>query len=393
MDIYQQSLAAHRKKQGKLGIESLMSVKNREELSIAYTPGVAEPCRVIASNEGESFNLTMRGRTVAVISNGTAVLGLGNIGAAAGLPVMEGKAVLMKEFAGVDAIPLVINESDPKKIIQFVRQVAPTFAGINLEDIAAPDCFLIEDDLQDLGIPVFHDDQHGTAIVVTAALRNAAVVVNKKWTDLNVVVVGAGAAGLAISQMLLGLAREGGEYKPVDGLESVKSVTVVDSKGGICDKRADINDYKDAITKVPGGSVQCGSLTEVIAGKDVVIGVSQPNVIAPEMINTMAKEPIVMAMSNPTPEIMPEDALEAGAAVVATGRSDFPNQVNNVLAFPGVFRAVIDGRLTKITAVQKAAAAKALAEMVSSPTKDKILPDPFEPGIANVVAQAMLAVK
>lgn len=377
-DIYQRSLEAHSDKQGKLQVESRMPVKNRDDLSLAYTPGVAEPCRVIAQDTARSFDLTWRGRTVAVVSDGTAVLGLGNIGPEAALPVMEGKAVLLKEFGGVDAVPLVINAQTPAEIISFVKAVAPSFAGINLEDIAAPACFEVEDALQDIGIPVFHDDQHGTAIVVAAALQNAAKVVGKDFTKLRVVVVGAGAAGLAVAKMLLGVTR-------------VADVIVVDSKGILSKSRSDLNTYKSMMVEVMNTDGREGDLMVAMQGADAVIGVSGPGTITADMVRVMADQAIVMAMANPTPEIMPDEAKAAGAAVIATGRSDFPNQVNNVLAFPGIFKAVIDGRLTTITPEMKAAAVTALAGMVSDPTANKILPEPFEPGIAETVAAAVLA--
>ena len=390
-DIYQRSLEAHQDARGKLSIQSLMSVKNRDELSIAYTPGVAEPCRVIAQDKARSFDLTWRGRTVAVVSDGTAVLGLGNIGPEAALPVMEGKAVLLKEFGGVDAVPLVINAKNPDEIVDFVRAIAPSFAGINLEDIAAPACFLIEDALQDIGIPVFHDDQHGTAIVVAAALRNAAKVVGKEYADLKVVVVGAGAAGLAVTQMLLGVTRSAGAFTPVEGVPRVADVIVADSKGIISRARNDLNDYKKMMVEVTNSAGREGDVMTAIQGADVVIGVSGPGSITAEMVRSMAHGAIVMAMANPTPEIMPDEAKAAGAAVVATGRSDFPNQVNNVLAFPGIFQAVIKGRLTSITPQMKAAAVEALAELVPDPTAEHILPDPFEGKIAESIATAVLA--
>lgn len=389
--VYEESVALHKRHKGKLTVSSLTPVTNREELSLAYTPGVAEPCRVIAKDPAASFDLTWRGRTVAVVSDGTAVLGLGNIGPEAALPVMEGKAVLLKEFGGVDAVPLVINATTPEEIVAFVKAVAPSFAGINLEDIAAPACFAVEDALQDIGIPVFHDDQHGTAIVVAAALRNAATVVGKDYADLRVVVVGAGAAGLAVTQMLLGVTRTAEGFTAVDGVPKVADVIVTDSKGIISSARDDLNEYKKMMVEVTNQTNRTGSLMDAMQGADVVIGVSGPDTISADMVRAMGEKPIVMAMANPTPEIMPDVAKEAGAAVVATGRSDFPNQVNNVLAFPGIFRAVIEGRLTTITPHMKAAAVEALAGLVTAPTADLILPQPFDAGIAETVAAAVRA--
>lgn len=392
-DVYQQSVELHRTHQGKLGVQSLISVKNRQELSLAYTPGVAEPSRLIAANPAESFTLTMRGRTVAVISDGSAVLGLGNIGPEAAMPVMEGKALLMKEFAGVDAVPLVIATQDTADIIRFVTQVAPSFAGVNLEDISAPRCFAIEEALQELGIPVFHDDQHGTAIVVTAALKNAATVVNKPYRELKVVVVGAGAAGLAISKMLLGIECQADQCRRLTTEDTVADLIVVDSQGAIYADRADLNPYKKAVALGSNHSRKTGSLAEVMVGADVVIGVSGPETISAEMVVSMAPGAVVFAMANPVPEIMPELALSAGAAVVATGRSDFANQINNVLAFPGIFKAVIDGRLPRITTAMKIAASEAIAATIPQPTATQIIPDPFFPHLAERVAEAVLAHK
>jgi len=390
-DVYSDSLALHRQFKGKLGVQSLISVKNRHDLSLAYTPGVAEPCRVIAQDPEASFELTMRGRTVAVISDGSAVLGLGNIGPEAAMPVMEGKSLLLKEFGGVDSVPLVIRTQDTEEIIRFVQQVAPSFAGINLEDISAPRCFEIEERLQDLGIPVFHDDQHGTAIVVYAAVLNAAKVVGKPFSDLKVVIVGAGAAGIATAKMLLGL--DGSAHlhqvQRLENVERVKDVIMVDSQGALSPERTGLNEYKQMMVEFGNLDHQAGSLADVIVGADVVIGVSGPNTITQAMVKTMAAEPIVFAMANPLPEILPPDAKAAGAAVIATGRSDYPNQVNNVLVFPGIFRAVVESRLPKITASMKYCAARALAAVVAEPSADEILPDPFSPNLAAIVAEAV----
>jgi len=390
--LYEESVIYHRTHKGKLATTSVVSVQNKHDLSLAYTPGVAEPCRVIAANPEEAYNLTWKGRTVAVISDGSAVLGLGNIGAKAAIPVMEGKALLMKEFAGIDAIPLVIDSQNTEEIIRFVEHVAPNFAGINLEDISAPRCFQIEEALQNIGIPVFHDDQHGTAIVVSAALHNAAQVVDKPYSSLKVVVVGAGAAGLAISRMLLGLDCNSGSCKYIKGIDGVQDLIVVDKIGALYAGRENQNVFKQAIAGMSNKSRKKGSLSEVIKGADVVIGVSGPNSITPEMVSSMGEKSIVFAMANPTPEIMPDEAKKAGAYIVATGRSDFPNQINNVLAFPGMFKAVIDGRLKSITPQMKIAAAHALREMVVNPTVDNIIPDPFTPHLAEKVSQAVLGV-
>lgn len=390
-DLYQQSVALHKKHQGKLETRSRISVTNKVELSLAYSPGVAEPCRVIQKDPQAAYDLTLKGRTIAVISDGTAVLGLGDIGAVAGLPVMEGKSLLLKEFGGVDSVPLVIDTKDSAEIIKFVKYVAPTFAGINLEDISAPRCFEIEEALQDIGIPVFHDDQHGTAIVVTAALHNAAKVVGKNYHDLQVVIVGAGAAGLAVGKMLLGLDCKSNSCQRLPEVESVKDVILVDSKSALHPDRSDLNLYKMAFALSSNHQKKTGSLAEVMAGADVVIGLSRPGLITPEMVKSMSPQAIVFALANPTPEIMPDEAMAAGAMVVATGRSDFPNQINNVLAFPGIFRAVVDGRLTKITTQMKLTAAAALASMVPSPTAEQVVPNPFTPNLAQNLSAEILA--
>ncbi len=389
-DINTQALQLHRQHQGKIEIKLRVPLQDRHDLSLAYTPGVAEPCRVIAQDPTQSFDLTWRGRTVAVVSDGSAVLGLGNIGAAAGLPVMEGKAALLKQFGGVDAVPLVIDTQDTDEIVRFVQQIAPSFAGINLEDIAAPRCFEIEERLQDIGIPVFHDDQHGTAIVVSAALQNAAKVVGKPYASLRVVIMGAGSAGWAIAQTLLGLACSSTKCERLSKAVTVRDVILVDRCGAINQKRSDLGHYKKLMAAYTNQDKKSGSLAEVIRGADVVIGVSGPKLITAAMIQSMASQPIVFAMANPTPEIMPEEAKAAGAAVVASGRSDYPNQINNVLAFPAIFRAVIDGRLSRITLAHQQAASQALAKLVPKPTAEKIIPDPFTPNLAKKVAAAIL---
>lgn len=393
MDVYQKSLDLHKKYRGKLGTTPLVNVTNKEELAIYYTPGVAEPSRAIAKDPALSYDLTLRGRTIAVISDGSAVLGLGDIGAEAAMPVMEGKALLLKEFGGVDAFPLVINAKQAPEIIQFVRQVAPTFAGILLEDITAPKCFMVEEQLQNLGIPVFHDDQHGTAIIVKAALMNAAKAVNKDFSGLNVVIVGAGAAGLAVARMLLGLNCSEDRCDRLPGSTSVGDVIVVDSKGALYSGRDGQNIYKQAVSGLSNKHRKSGSLADVIQGADAVIGVSGPDTISKEMVGSMNEKAIVFAMANPIPEIMPDIAKAAGAAVIATGRSDFPNQINNVLAFPGIFRAVIKGRLTTITHQMKEAAVQTLAAEVPNPTPDHIVPDLFHPDLAEKISEAILKAK
>lgn len=391
--INERAITFHKIHQGKLKTSGVTPVKNRDDLSLVYTPGVAAVSLLIAKNKLLSYDYTWRGRAVAVISDGSAVLGLGNIGPEASLPVMEGKALLLKEFGGVDAVPLVIDTQDPAEIIRFVTHVAPSFAGILLEDISAPRCFQIEEALQGIGIPVFHDDQHGTAIIVAAALRNAARAVGKQYGDLRVVIVGAGAAGLATAKMLLGLSCQSDRCEIMPGGSRVKDVIIVDKKGALLPGRADQNIYKQAVASLSNMDRRSGSLEQVISGADALIGVSGANTISVNMVSRMAPKAIVFAMANPTPEIMPDVAKNAGATVVATGRSDFPNQINNVLAFPGIFRAVIQGRLSTITPEMKQAASDAIAALIPHPSAENIVPDPFFPGLADYVAKAVLAVK
>lgn len=386
-DVYQQSVELHRKNRGKLGIESRIVVKDRGDLSLVYTPGVAQVCREIAKNENESFDLTWRGRTVAVVSDGSAVLGLGNIGAAAGMPVMEGKAMLFKKFGGVDAIPLCVDLHTADELVNFVKAIAPSFGGINLEDIAAPICFEVEDRLQDLGIPVVHDDQHGTAMVVTAALINSAKVVGKKYEDLTVVISGAGAAGLAIAQMLLSVDRVHGKLVEVKG-KRVKNVIILDSKGIIDENGGGL---KTEFAKITNLEKRGGGLSEAIGGADAFIGVSKGGIMSAEMVASMAKDAIVLGMANPEPEIMPDVAKAAGAKVVGTGRSDYPNQVNNSLVFPGLFKGLLASRATRVSTGVKQAAVMALANFVE-PTVDKILPSMFDPGQADAIAKAVIEV-
>ena len=389
-DIASKAVQYHKTNRGKIAITSVVPVDNKDDLSLAYTPGVAAVSKEIAAHPDKAYDLTWRGRSVAVISDGSAVLGLGNIGPLAALPVMEGKALLLKQYGGVDAVPIVINTQDPSGIIEFVKQISPSFAGINLEDISAPRCFQVEEALQDIGIPVFHDDQHGTAIVVRAALHNAARVVGKRYEDLHVVIVGAGAAGLAIAKMLLGMNCNAESCSRIAHAESIKDLIIVDKHGAIYAGREDQNVYKQAIAAVSNTGKRRGSLLDIIEGADAIIGVSGPNTISSERVRRMNKDAIVFALANPTPEIMPDLAIEAGAAIVATGRSDLPNQINNVLAFPGVFRAVINGKLKQITQEMKLAASDALIELTPNPTNSHIIPDAFTPHLAEQVASAIL---
>lgn len=365
-------LAAHRG--GKLSVQAKRRIRTRRDLSIAYTPGVAEVSRAIAADPALAKKYTIAGRTVAVVSDGSAVLGLGDVGPKAALPVMEGKCAIFKEFAGLDAFPIVLDVHDVDGIVAAVRAIAPTFAAINLEDIAAPQCFAVEEQLQDLGIPVMHDDQHGTAVVVLAGLLNACRVTKRDLADMHVVVVGAGAAGTAIARMLV---------------PRVTDIMLVDSHGMVCAERADLNAPKRALLEITNKRGVCGSLTDALTGADVFIGVSKAGLLTPAMIRAMATDPIIFAMANPTPEIMPDVARAAGAAIVATGRSDYPNQVNNALAYPGIFRGAIDASATRITEAMKLAAANALAALVKRPTSDAIIPSIFDRRVVPAVARAV----
>ncbi len=379
------SLVIHEQLRGKIGIFNKLPVKTRDDLSIAYTPGVARPCEVIAQDKSAASRLTIKGNAVGVVSDGSAVLGLGNIGPLAAIPVMEGKAMLFKEFAGIDAWPICLDTQDADEIIETVRRIAPVFGGINLEDIGAPKCFYIEEALQDLGIPVFHDDQHGTAIVLLAALINAAQVVERPLESLRVVINGAGAAGTAIAKLLRCVGQNPDVCIPV------KDIVVCDSKGAIHSGREDLNPQKEALLSFTNLTQRAGKLPEILKGADVFIGVSKGNLIGAAEVKSMANDPIILAMANPTPEIMPDLAREAGAAVVGTGRSDFPNQVNNVLAFPGIFRGALDAGATRITESMKIAAARSLADAVIEPTAEQILPEPLDLSVAPRIAAAVSA--
>ncbi|MAO24809.1 MAG: NAD-dependent malic enzyme [Phycisphaerae bacterium] len=386
-DAYEQSVELHRQHQGKIEIKSKVPLDTREDLSRAYTPGVARPCERIHADVNESFDLTMRGNSVCVLTDGTAVLGLGNIGPAAAMPVMEGKACLFKAFANIDAIPLCVQvpegDAGTQQLIEIAKAIAPSYSGINLEDIAAPRCFAVEDALQDIGIPVMHDDQHGTAIVLLAAMINAMRVVGKEFTDARVVINGAGAAGTAIAKLLRCVDHES------DVCVSVKEVIMCDSKGIIGPDRTDLNDEKKALlafTNRPGIS---GTVHDAIKDADVFIGVSVGNLLCADDVRRMNNDAIILAMANPIPEITPDEARKGGAAVIGTGRSDFPNQVNNVLAFPGIFRGAIDARATRINGRMKLAAVHALANAVQNPSPDQILPDPLDHSIAPLVAKAV----
>ncbi len=382
-DYDNESLQLHRQLRGKWEIHSRVPLKTREDLSRAYTPGVAAVSEAIAVDPSAAYELTMKGNSVAIVSDGSAVLGLGNIGARAALPVMEGKAILFKAFADIDGVPIVVDTNSSEEIIATVRAIAPTFGGINLEDIAAPACFEVEAALQDLGIPVFHDDQHGTAIVLLAALINASRVTGKPLEQMKVVINGAGAAGTAIARLLRCVGHDPSVCVPV------ADILVCDSRGIICPQRSDLTNEKQALLSYTNNSGVTGNLQDALKNADVFIGVSKGNLLSGEDVKTMAAEPIILAMANPIPEIMPAAALNAGAAVVGTGRSDFPNQVNNVLAFPGIFRGALDAAAPEITENMKTAAAHALANAVDEPTAEKILPDPLDHTVAHRVAAAV----
>lgn len=376
MTLREEALHMHRVNKGKLESKSKVPVKNARDLSLAYSPGVAEPCKEIYDKPETVYEYTMKGNMVAVVSDGTAVLGLGNIGPEAALPVMEGKAVLFKSFAGVDAFPICLNTTDVDKIVETVKLLEPTFGGVNLEDIAAPHCFAVEERLKkEANIPVFHDDQHGTAIVTVAGLVNALKITNKKLNEIRVVANGAGAAGIAIIKLLY--------------TYGVRDIIMCDTKGAIYEGRAQgMNGIKNDVAKFTNRDKLSGSLADVIKGADVFIGVSAAGALTAEMVSTMNQDPIIFAMANPTPEIMPEEAKAAGAAVIGTGRSDFPNQVNNVLAFPGIFRGALDVRATHINEKMKIAAVEAIAGLIREDElhADYVIPGPFDPRVAPEVA-------
>ncbi|KYD10789.1 MULTISPECIES: NAD(P)-dependent malic enzyme [Heyndrickxia] len=379
MTLREEALHMHRINKGKLESKSKVTVRNAKDLSLAYSPGVAEPCKMIYDKPETVYEYTMKGNMVAVVTDGTAVLGLGNIGPEAALPVMEGKAVLFKSFAGVDAFPICLNSTDVDKIVETVKLLEPTFGGVNLEDIAAPNCFEVEERLKkEANIPVFHDDQHGTAIVTVAGLVNALKLVGKKMSEIKVVASGAGAAGIAIIRLLY-------HY-------GVRDIIMCDSKGAIFEGRTfGMNDIKSEVAKYTNRERKEGALADVIEGADVFIGVSVAGALTKEMVESMKTDAIIFAMANPDPEIMPDDAKQAGAKVIGTGRSDFPNQVNNVLAFPGIFRGALDVRATHINEEMKIAAVEAIAELISETelNADYVIPRPFDPRVAPAVAAAV----
>ena len=378
MTTNEKALMLHKQWNGKLETISKTPVKSREDLALAYTPGVAEPCKVIAEDKEAAYTYTWKSNTVAVVSDGSAVLGLGNIGPYAAMPVMEGKAVLFKEFGGVNAVPICLDTQDTEEIIKAVTYLAPGFGGINLEDISAPRCFEIEERLKEiLDIPVFHDDQHGTAIVVLAGIINALKVVKKEVADCQVVVNGAGSAGVAITKLLL--------------TYGFKNVIMCDKVGIVSKETEGLNWMQQKMTEVTNPNNETGLLKDAMKGADIFVGVSAPGIVTPEMVQSMNHDAILFAMANPVPEIMPDVAKAAGARVVGTGRSDFPNQVNNVVAFPGIFKGALEGRATQITEEMKLAAAKAIASLVPEDelNEDNIMPEAFRPEVAEVVAQAV----
>ncbi|MBR6519144.1 MAG: NAD-dependent malic enzyme [Oscillospiraceae bacterium] len=380
MDRREIALKAHKEWEGKIEVVSRAKVTNREELAVAYTPGVAEPCLEIQKDESKAYDYTRKGNLVAVITNGTAVLGLGDIGPSAGMPVMEGKCVLFKEFAGVDAFPICVDSKDPDEIVNVIYKISKSFGGINLEDIGAPTCFEVERRLKEMcDIPVFHDDQHGTAIVVTAAMLNAAKLKGKKPEELRVVLNGAGAAGISIARLLMSA--------------GFTNMTLCDIFGILVEGGEANTDAQREMAKVTNREMRTGTLADAMKGADVFVGVSRGNLVSEEMVASMNEKPIILAMANPTPEIMPDKALKAGAYIVGTGRSDFPNQINNVLVFPGIFKGALKVRATDITESMKLTAAKAIASVITDEelNPEYIIPDPFDPRVANVVSEAVAA--
>ena len=380
MTTNEQALLLHEQWKGKLETVSKTKINTREDLALAYTPGVAEPCKKIAENKEDVYKYTIKSNTIAVVSDGSAVLGLGNIGAHAALPVMEGKAVLFKEFGGVNAFPICLDTQDTDEIVKAVIQLAPAFGGINLEDISAPRCFEIEERLKaSLDIPVFHDDQHGTAIVVLAAIINSLRITGKKKEECRIVINGSGAAGIAITKLLL---RYG-----------FRHLMLCDSQGIVSSKSPRLNDIKKEMLKITNLEDKTGTLADALVSADIFIGVSAPNVVTSEMVKTMNTDPILFAMANPVPEILPDVAKAAGARIVGTGRSDFPNQINNVVAFPGIFKGALEGRATQIPEEMKLAAAEALASLVTDEqlNEDFIMPEAFDPRVAEAVSEAVKA--
>ncbi|NOT36908.1 MAG: NADP-dependent malic enzyme [Saprospiraceae bacterium] len=383
MNVFDRAIALHEELKGKLRVENKIDIQSAEDLSLAYSPGVAAPCIKIFENPEKVYDYTIKGNTVAIVSDGSAVLGLGNIGASASIPVMEGKAMLFKRFAGLNGFPICLNTQNSEEIISIVKNIAPVFGGINLEDISSPRCFEIEERLQDIGIPVFHDDQHGTAIVVLAAIMNFCRLTGRRMEDLRVVVNGAGAAGIAISKYI------GKKDLETPNQQIVKDMIVCDSVGIINKSREDLNAVKKDLLNYTNHENFSGNIFDAIRNADVFIGVSKEDLLHKEDIRTMAKDPLILALANPVPEILPEEAYQGGALVVGTGRSDFPNQVNNVLAFPGIFLGAIRARAPRITLAMKFAAAEAIANGIKDLSRDKIIPPVMDESIAPQVAEAV----
>lgn len=379
MDVKQESLRLHKEKMGEIEITGKFNVENKEDLSIVYTPGVAAPCLEIAADKEKVYDYTLKGRTIAVITNGTAVLGLGDIGPEGGLPVVEAKALLHKEFAGVDAFPIALNENDPDKIVEICKSIAPGFGGIHLEDIKAPECFKIEERLiKELDIPVYHDDQHGTSIAVLAGLLNSLKIVDKKIEDIKILINGAGASGIAIAKLLIAA--------------GAKNIVLADVNGALVAGDNSLNEPQKEIAAMTNKEREVGKLEEIIKNKDVFIGVSVGNIVTKEMIQTMNKDSIIFALANPIPEILPSEAKKGGARIVSTGRGDFKNQVNNLLVFPGIFKGALKGRVTNITDEMKINAAKGIASLISSKdlNEDNIIPSVFNKEVVDVVANSLL---
>ncbi len=378
MDFNEASLKMHEENKGKLEVNSKVRIETRDDLSTAYTPGVAEPCRKIAADPSDVYKYTCKANTVAVVSDGTAVLGLGDIGPLAAIPVMEGKSVLFKRFAGVDAFPICLDTKDVDEIVETVKRIAPSFGGINLEDISAPRCFEVERRLkEELDIPVFHDDQHGTAIVVCAGLINALRLTNRTFENATAVISGAGSAGISICKLMLKF--------------GIGNVVLVDKNGALCPGEEWMNTAQKEMAEITNKNKERGNLAEIMKGKDIFVGVSAPGIVTAEMVSTMASDAIVFSMANPVPEIMPEESKKGGARVIASGRSDYPNQINNVLVFPGIFRGALDSKARQITEPMKVAAAKAIASIVKDEElrEDYIIPDAFNPEVAKAVAKAV----
>lgn len=381
MSIKEEALQAHRLRHGKLEIATKVPLNNKHDLELAYTPGVAEPCKEIAKDKEKAYEYTIKGSTVAIVTNGTAVLGLGNIGPEGGLPVIEGKALLLKKFGNVNAFPICIDSLDPDEIVRTIQVIAPGFGGIHLEDIKAPECFYIEDKLKEtLNIPVYHDDQHGTAVAVLAGLYNAMKIVDKSLDSIRIVINGAGASGIAIAKLLLAA--------------GVRHMVLCDINGAISEKAGSMNEAQYKIAKVTNRDFEAGTLADIIKGKDVFIGVSVEGVLTKSMVQSMNPDGIVFALANPVPEIMPEDAVKGGARIVATGRSDYPNQINNLLVFPGIFRGALEARVRNITDKMKLAAAQSIAKLVKAEERNEnyIVPDAFDKRVSNAVSEAVIRI-